>query len=436
MGEVWVARQHGELGFERRVALKTLHPRLADEPDALAMLMDEARIMSRIVHENVVQTLDVGREGDVFFIVMELVLGETLAKIHGAHKKRGETVPLAAALSIVSDVLAGLQAAHELTDEHGEPLHVVHRDVSLENILVSSAGRAKLIDFGVAKARGRIASETQGVAKGKVRYMAPEQAKGKGVDRRADIWAVGAVLRILVTGKAPYAGETDIETLYMIANGQAPSPLPQEIAGKLRDVLEGALAPSPSARFATAAQMRAVVDEARAELSGTAGDVARLVVSAVPEIATEDTSVVPTREMPTQPFARDTTLALAVSSTPSLAAASEPARAKLPQAAILGAIIAAILIAGLAVARGVSENRTTTTADPAPLPSGMRAASMPSVEIAPSANGAADGPASSPLASADTRKGTAATPPKGGPSRPAKPGRPAAGAPSGRDYGF
>src|SRR5262249_54070569 len=163
------------------------------------MFLDEARIASGIQHPNVAQILDLGEQDATLYIVMEWVDGESLSKIRKIAQKKGVPLPLGLALRILSDACAGLHAAHELADRQGKSLGVVHRDVSPHNILVGSAGSVKVIDFGVAKARDRGAGETRsGIVKGKLRYMAPEQAQGRALDRRADLWALGVCLYELV----------------------------------------------------------------------------------------------------------------------------------------------------------------------------------------------------------------------------------------------
>src|SRR5579884_1508717 len=190
MATVWLARMRGKRGFEKLFAIKTIRTELVEDPRFQEMFLDEARISSGIQHPNVAQILDLGEQDDVLFIVMEWVDGDSVAKVRKLVAKRGGKVPTGVALRLLADACAGLHAAHEHRDAGGEPLGIVHRDVSPQNVLVSTAGAVKVIDFGIAKAQNRKQGETRtGVVKGKVQYMAPEQVnKGRTVDRRADVW--------------------------------------------------------------------------------------------------------------------------------------------------------------------------------------------------------------------------------------------------------
>jgi serine/threonine-protein kinase len=241
------------------------------------MLLDEARIASRIAHGNVIQILDLGEEHEILYIVMEWIDGDSLSRINRALQKKGQTVPPAIALRILADTCDGLHAAHELREPNGGLLGVVHRDVSPQNILVTTTGTAKLIDFGIAKARDRLAGDTTtGSLKGKLRYIAPEQAKGESVDRRTDVWSVGAVLYHLIAGEAPFDAENDLAMLHMLTTGAAPRPLPAIVPAPVGEVLHRALSHDPSARFSTAMEMRQAIERAvmLTGLSATTNDVA------------------------------------------------------------------------------------------------------------------------------------------------------------------
>ena len=193
MASVWIARQRGKHGFEKLVAIKTILPQFAADDALPQMFLDEARIASRIEHSNVARILDLGEEHDVLYLVMEYIDGDSLSKLRRACTEGGMLVPPGVVLRMLADACSGLHEAHELKDEDGTLLDIVHRDVSPHNILVTTKGVAKVIDFGIAKARDRLAGDTNaGVLKGKIQYMAPEQALGRKVDRRADVWAIGA----------------------------------------------------------------------------------------------------------------------------------------------------------------------------------------------------------------------------------------------------
>jgi serine/threonine-protein kinase len=280
MAEAWVARLQGKFGFEKLVAIKTILPKFAADPRFQRMFLDEARIASRIEHTNVARTLDLGEERGVLYLVMEWVDGDGLNKLHRVLEKKGASLPSGILLRIIADVCGGLHAAHELRGSDGSPLRVVHRDVSPQNILISTRGEAKLIDFGVAKARDRVAGDTNaGVLKGKVRYMAPEQALGREVDRRADVWAVGALLYHLLTGRPPYEGANPLATLHLLASGDPPPPLPADVPDPIARVVLHALAHSREARPATAVEVQAAIERAMvaANVPTTIADVAQFV---------------------------------------------------------------------------------------------------------------------------------------------------------------
>jgi serine/threonine-protein kinase len=279
MGSVWLARFRGKHGFERLVALKTVLPQHQLEDRFRKMFLDEAQFASRITHPNVAQTLDLGEQQGVLYFVMEWVDGDSLRKLRSAVKKKGDDFPLPIALRIVSDACAGLHAAHELRDTNGEMLNVVHRDISPHNILVSVTGVTKIIDFGIAKAKERVAEETNtDELKGKVDYMAPEQAVGKSIDRRADVWSLGAVLYYLCSGNPPYDADTKVASLMARIEGKPPTPLSPNVPPAVKAIITKAMHREPEKRFATCAEMQRAVDEAMTQL-GTAAttDVAAFV---------------------------------------------------------------------------------------------------------------------------------------------------------------
>ncbi len=256
MANVWLARVQGKMGFERLFAVKTILPTVADDPSFKSMFLDEARIASRIEHPNVVHMVDVGECSGVPYLVMDLVEGEPLQKLPRACEKLGQRIPVGVLLRILADACHGLHAAHELRDESGALLDVVHRDMSPQNILLSSSGVAKVIDFGVAKARDRSTNQTSaGTLKGKVSYMPREQALGQHVDRRSDIWALGAVLYYLLAGRPPYKEAEQLATLQLAMSGAPIPPLPPTLPMSLRAAVAKALAHDPAQRFQTAAEM-------------------------------------------------------------------------------------------------------------------------------------------------------------------------------------
>jgi serine/threonine protein kinase len=280
MASVWIARQRGKHGFEKLVALKTILPQYASDLRFQQMFLDEARIASRIEHFNVARILDLGEEHDVLYLAMEYVDGDSLSKLRRAWMKKNIPVPTGVVMRILADACSGLHEAHELRGDDGKSLEIVHRDVSPHNILVSVKGVAKVIDFGIAKARDRLAGETNaGVLKGKIQYMAPEQALGRKVDRRADLWAIGASLYHLLTGKPPFDADNTLGTLHLLTSGRPPLPLPPTVHPAVAGVVRRALTTPPDKRFGTAAEMRDALEAAMldAKIVATPADVASFI---------------------------------------------------------------------------------------------------------------------------------------------------------------
>lgn len=258
MAAVWAARLKGTRGFAKTVAIKTMLPTLSDDPLFEQMFLDEAQFAAQIHHPNVVEIMDLGEENDVLYQVMEYVDGESLGQILRVASKEKKRVPVEIAVRMITDACAGLHAAHELKSVDGTHLNLVHRDISPQNILITYDGVVKIVDFGVAKAAGRTTSETTaGQIKGKAPYMSPEQALGKTIDRRTDVFAMGIVLYQLATGKHPFRGESDLATLHNILYKDAPSPrfVDPKFPRPLESVINKALAREPERRFQTAAEM-------------------------------------------------------------------------------------------------------------------------------------------------------------------------------------
>lgn len=271
MATVYVGRARGTAGFERLVAVKVIHPHLAREPEFVEMFLDEARIAAKIHDANVVEIIDLGEDDDLFFMVMEYVEGETLSSLLRQSKKNDEPLPLSVALQIVSDTCRGLAAAHDLEDRDGTPLELVHRDVSPHNLLVSMNGRVKVVDFGIMKAAGKRSNTLTGQLRGKVAYMSPEQARSLPVDRRTDVFALGAVLWEMVVGARLFSGETESEVLAQVLqfDGAPLEELPSGVPDDLVAILERALARRADERYATAKDM---LDDVRVLMRQLRGD--------------------------------------------------------------------------------------------------------------------------------------------------------------------
>jgi serine/threonine-protein kinase len=277
MAEVWIARQTGKHGFEKMVAVKTILAKFADDEGFQRMFLDEAHVSSRIEHQNVAQILDVGEQDDITYLVMEYVDGDALSTLYKEAQRRGVSIPHGILLRLMVEVCGGLHAAHELRMSDGQPAGVVHRDVSPHNILVSTKGVAKLIDFGLAKARDRLSDETStGMVKGKLRYMAPEQVVGPSVDCRADVWAVGATLYHLLSGAPPYEAETDADVVRALMSGKPPRRLGRAVHSSVEAVVLRSLAWQMDQRFASAHELQRALEQAarQARLETSASEVA------------------------------------------------------------------------------------------------------------------------------------------------------------------
>ncbi len=227
MGKVFLARAEGPEGFEKLVALKRIHPHLAEERTFVEMFLDEARIASRISHPNVCSVFDFGEQDGTYYIAMDYLVGEPLSRILAGCSRvegRGGRERMLIGCRIVADACEGLHAAHELRGTRGDPLHVVHRDISPHNLFVTFDGGVKVVDFGIARAADQIHDTTTGSVKGKWAYMSPEQAHGETVDRTTDVWSMGVVLWEVATGKRLFHRKTATKTVLAVTMEPIPKP--------------------------------------------------------------------------------------------------------------------------------------------------------------------------------------------------------------------
>jgi eukaryotic-like serine/threonine-protein kinase len=263
MATVHLGRLRGPVGFSKTVAIKRLHEQFAKDDEFVTMFIDEARLAARIHHPNVVQTLDVVQEDRQLLLVMEYVHGVQLSTLTRLARKRGKPMPPAIVVAIVAGMLRGLHAAHDATDEQGAPLNIVHRDVSPHNVLVGADGVPRVIDFGIAKASGRLQQTATGQVKGKVPYMAPEQVKGQQVTRRTDIFAAGVVLWETLLGERLFRADNDAAIISEILSRQIdpPSKVDFSIAPAFDEVVMRALDRDPKKRFATALEMAEALEK-------------------------------------------------------------------------------------------------------------------------------------------------------------------------------
>jgi eukaryotic-like serine/threonine-protein kinase len=263
MGQVWAARETGRLGLPRLVAIKTALPRGAATYDKVQELfLDEAQVAASIDHPNVCKILELGQAGETVFIVMEWIHGvslQTLLRSSGAIARLEYSVTA----HIVAQACSGLHAAHELKDEEGVPLEVVHRDATPHNLLITTTGEVKIIDFGIVKSRNQLHQATEaGEIKGKIAYLAPEQLRGTGVDRRADIFSLGCVLYLATTGRGPFNANDAGSTIMRIMQGEyrKPSSLLPDYPQQLEEIVNRALAPNVADRFQTCDEMRLALE--------------------------------------------------------------------------------------------------------------------------------------------------------------------------------
>jgi serine/threonine protein kinase len=264
MGAVHLGHALGDAGFARIVAVKRLHSHVASVPGALVMFMDEARLSARVRHPNVVATLDViDHEGEML-LVMEYVHGAPLALLSRLAKSAGAPIPVGISVAVTLDVLGGLQAAHEATDERGQPLFIVHRDVSPQNILVGADGNARLLDFGIAKAASRVQTTRDGHLKGKLRYMAPEQISHQEASPRSDAYSAAVVLYELLTGTSLFDASNEGTILARVLEGVVipPRRYVESIGPALDAFVMRGLSRNPEERFASCREMASALRSA------------------------------------------------------------------------------------------------------------------------------------------------------------------------------
>ena len=263
MADVYLAVAVGPAGFNKLLVIKRLRDNFTDEPELRAMFLDEARLAARLNHRNVVQTNEVGVADERYFIAMEYLDGQPLNRVFARARQEKSEVPLGIALHILCDVLAGLQYAHDLEDYDGSPLHVVHRDISPQNVFVTYDGQTKIVDFGIARAARRMVETQVGVLKGKVSYMAPEQAFSPScdIDGRADVFSVGVMLWEAIAGKRLWQGLGDPEILVnLLKEMPRVRDVVPDVLPELAAISERALARDPDERYPSASALRAELE--------------------------------------------------------------------------------------------------------------------------------------------------------------------------------
>jgi serine/threonine-protein kinase len=267
MATVHVAESRSGGGFRKRVALKRLLPHAAENPELVRLFIDEARLGSYLKHANIAQVYDFGKVGRVYFMAMEMVSGPTLTQLMRQATATVGVIPFPITMNILIQVLDALDYAHNLRDERGKPLGIIHRDVSPPNIIISNTGTVKLIDFGVAKAASQTSNTQVGTVKGKFSYMAPEYLMGK-LDHRVDLWAIGAIAYELLTKRQLFDAADDFSVIEKVKESKIdpPSKYNADVPPDLDAVVMTALERNPNHRWQSANAMRTALANAAAEL--------------------------------------------------------------------------------------------------------------------------------------------------------------------------
>jgi TonB family protein len=427
MAELYRARRSGVEGFQKIVAIKKILPHLADNEGFITMFADEAKLAAQLNHPNIVHIYDLGKiEGGGYFIAMEHVEGRDLRAILDSARELGTPLPVPLAVYIASKVASALDYAHRRRDAEGRDLHIVHRDVSPQNILISYEGDIKLCDFGIAKAASKVSQTESGALKGKIQYMSPEQAWGKPIDRRSDLFSLGSVLYELLTEQKLFHGDSDLTVLENVrkASSEPPSAVNPDVPKALDAVVLRALAKEPEDRYANASDLLRDLEQVlysyspapgsadlaiflhrlQAEESAVAEARAREAARAVPEAEVEQKP----RRAKAAPVARRTGTVSKVpapeAATPAPAPAEKPAAAPPRQGTAPGvfgsyasrqieseaksrtALIATIAVAVLALGAGIFWLTTRKSAPPvAPRPTPASATPIPAPVVVPTA---------------------------------------------------
>ena len=257
MAEIFKGLTYDFTGLKKFVVIKRILPHIAANKEFIRMLIDEAKIAVTLTHGSIAQTYDLGKVGRDYFIVMEYVDGKTISQIIKRSQSIHEPIPIPIITYILSELCSGLDYIHRRADESGDPLHIVHRDISPQNIIVSYSGSVKIVDFGVAKAAMKASEAELGVLKGKFAYMSPEQTEGTAVDHRSDIFSAGIVLWEMLGLKRLFKKKTNADTVAAVKYQEfiAPSDLRPEVPADLDTIVQKALAKDPNVRYASAQEM-------------------------------------------------------------------------------------------------------------------------------------------------------------------------------------
>ncbi|SET36741.1 serine/threonine protein kinase [Stigmatella erecta] len=298
MGQVFLARQKGPVGFQKLLVVKRLLPHLSEEEEFIQMFLDEARIAALLNHPNIAQIYELGEVDGIYFIAMEYVHGEAIAEVNKRAVQRKGHMPLELKCRVIADAAAGLDAAHHARSPSGRKLSLIHRDVSPQNVLVGFNGSVKIIDFGVAKAAGKLAQTVVGTIKGKHAYMSPEQARGEPLDHRSDVFGLGTVFYELLTQTRLFKRESELATLKAVVGAKVvpPSEVTPGIPKALDAVVLKALARNRDERFGTAGELQLAIEDflVKHRLPGTTAHLAAFMRELYTEELEEEFSTEPT----------------------------------------------------------------------------------------------------------------------------------------------
>ena len=268
MAELYRAKVTGDYGFEKQVAIKKILPHLSDEGNLVKAFIDEAKLAALLQHENIVQIYDFGNLNGEYFIAMEYLFGKDLRKLSYKAKAKAVPIDLENTLYVISRICAGLDYSHNLKDLQGKPLNIIHRDINPQNIIITYEGQVKIIDFGIAKAASHNSTTHEGLIKGKLAYMSPEQANGKTIDHRSDIFSSGIILYELLAGQRMFQGETmHIYTQVRDAVYEPLESLMPDLPARLHEVVQHALSKEPDQRYQSGGEMLADLEECIYQLS-------------------------------------------------------------------------------------------------------------------------------------------------------------------------
>ena len=277
MAELFLACFNGPGGFRKFVAVKRILPTLKDEDEFIAMFLDEARISAVLSHANICQVFDLGEDADELFIAMEFLAGVDLSKLNKTAIRKRTRLPVGLSAAIMRDACLALHYAHHFTSPSGRPLPVIHRDLSPRNVMVTFSGNTKLIDFGIAKAKGGLSRTQGGRVKGSSAYMSPEQIRGDDLEGTSDLFSAGSLFYELLTGQRIFQGADDVATMYKVLNDVLPPPhiANSEVPKALSEVVLRSLQKDKSRRFPTGRDMAKAIEEACRPLMFDEGDLAR-----------------------------------------------------------------------------------------------------------------------------------------------------------------